>query len=733
MASIDRSSILCTGNQRDGQSGTGTTQFNVTPYKICVSALIKVFIDDKQDRSTHTTQREVGMFCLTCLKLIQSLDTTYRQFLQQLAQPYITNRVRKKLTDKISVITSDPNELLDLIGSLKTLILSQTNVIQKSSIVGLFIRRMWLYYDKLSFSATSQLFHSLCDYINDKNDSKISNTVNTSINVENKSETCPQIQYFISKQLNLIQINEKKALSPFDLLEQIKNNCQTADVNTSSANNDLNDVHFLKYLNALRVDEFAAAKESLMAYFDGNANQMNRCWSALNLAILHSHFGHHEWTIQTIKECISAAQESNDEKCLEFALMWVSRVLIKTDSDCDISLLLNHLQTKANELGLPYISSISQLQSERIKISSKSLLNTSDNFVKPTISSTSSPGVLAVRHSMNDVLMMSYSSRSALLNLYGAANLAALTSQVLLHLNVVEPVGESNVYHVNESTCIGVRNIALHMWRNVGQYVIARDMLMRLSSLFSQYKSRLNAICFQALAEIEFELDLNQCNWRSALKCVQLINSCDRLEANIRLAHLKAKQGDKQKAINLIDETINCEDIQKKDVNPFLKINAMLLKGKLLNDMTIILDCIDQCSQNNLLGLEVSSLVELAAILQQKQLISQSQHIIDSVMIRLLANGTIGDIAKAYYISAGNHFRNYEEMSGQTNANLIDLDKALKSNERAIQLWKLIDDKHSLKDSFTLNTKIYHKKHDFSQRNYYALQVRLIVTNQMND
>ena len=718
---MDRTPILCAQTTTSGQSGTGLTKFTVSPYKICVSALISVFIDERIEKNSKITQRDVGMFCLVSLKLIQSLDSNYRQFLQHLSPPFVSIRVKKKVTEKINDICREGlSNLMELMANLKTI--SSHSHVQKSSIVGLFIRRMWLYFDKLSFSAVSQLFNSFCDYVTEKSEHKMNNTINTSIIVETRSETCPQMQFFISKQLNLIQINEKKALNPFELLEQIRTNCQMSDMAISSANSDLNDIYFLKYVNALRVNEFAAAKESLMAYFDGN-NQMSRCWAALNLAILHLHFGHHEWALQAIKECISTAQESNDDKCLEFALMWISRVFAQSGVDCDLSLLLNHLQTKANELGLPYISSIAQLQSDKLKINSPDDSSESQSVTNQS-SSASTPGILAVKHSMNDILMMSYSSRSALLNLYGASNLAALTSQVLLHLNVVEPVGESNVYHVNENTCIGVRNIALHLWRNAGQYSIARDMLFHLSSLYSAYKSDLNAICYKALAEIEFELNFNQCNWKSALKCIQIINSCDRMEANIKLAQLKARMGDKLKAIDLIEQSMNSEQIHK---NPFLKINAMLLKAKILNDMTTVLECIDLCAQHQLLGLEVSALVELSSMLQTNGMVFQSQRILNSIMIRLLANGTINDIANAHYITAGNHFHIYE-MKDKTNktSDQSNLETALKANQRAIELWKQLEDKHALKNSYELNAYIFDKKQDISQRNYFALQVRHI-------
>lgn len=718
---MDRTPILCAQTAGSGQSGAGLTKFTVSPYKICVSALISVFIEERHEKSSRTSQRDVGMFCLACLKLIQSLDSTYRQFMHQLSPPFVSIRVKKKVTEKINDICREGlSNLMELMANLKSI--SSHSHIQKSSIVGLFIRRMWLYFDKLSFSAVSQLFNNFSDYVTEKCDPKVINTINTSINVENRSETCPQMQYFISKQLNLIQINEKKALNPFELLEQIRNNCQMSDMAISSANSDLNDLYFLKYINALRVNEFTASKEALMAYFDGN-NQMGRCWAALNLAILHSHFGHNEWALQAIKECISTAQESNDDKCLEFALMWISRVLVQTEIDSDLSLLLNHLQTKANELGLPYIASIAQLQSDKLKINSSNDRNECPSVTNGS-PSASTPSILAVKHSMNDILMMSYSSRSALLNLYGASNLATLTSQVLLHLNVVEPVGESNVYHVNESTCIGVRNIALHMWRNAAQYSIAKDMLFHLSCLYSAYKSDLNAIYSKALAEIEFELNLNQCNWKSALKCIQIIKSCDGMEADIKLAQLKARMGDNHTAIDLIQQVVSSDQIHK---NPFLKINALLLKAKILNDLTTVLECIDLCAQHQLLGLEVSSLVELSALLQHSGMFLQSQRILNSIMIRLLANGTVSDIANAHYITAGNQFRIYQ-MKSKTNKNFSQncLETALKSNQRAIELWKQLEDKHALKNCYQLNAHIFDKRQDFAQRNYFALQVRHI-------
>lgn len=688
-----------------------STEFVLTPYKICTTIFIRCFCEERHLKSQH----EVGQFCLLAMKLTQGLGLTYGQFIEMLSPPNTSDELYQKLNCKLEECSTQLSHLMDLMSNLKTV-----SAYHRTSIVGLFLRRMILYFDKLPFSGVSRLFREFCEYVN----VPLTNTENAKSG-SHLLRTCPkQMQYFIGKQLNLIQVNEKKAMNPRELSEILRNNCKDYNI-PALIQNDFNDVHFLRYLNSLRVNEYSTSKEALMTYFDGNANSVSRCWAGLNLAILHSHFGHSDLALQSIKECISAAQELNDEKCLEYALLWLSRVLQQQEPRCDVSLLLNHLQTKSSELSLPYITAISQLQSEE----RNSLDATNKIDLHVSYDTSLGADVLAVKHSMGDVLLMAYSSQAAKLYATGATSLAVLNSQVLLHLNLIEPVGDTNVCYMTECTCIGIRNIALHLWYNVGNFSIARDMLTKLVSLSSLYKTGLSAIWNKALAEIDFSYYLNTKNWKNAVRAIDVIRSYDAVEADLKVSELKMMQGDKTEAVNCINAITSDND----SIKLHTKVRILIQKVKLMNDLNLLFECIELATQCKFFGLKYSCLVFLAQMLNSMNQISHSQNILNSIKIELLANGTCDDIANSYYIEALNNLSFYKrQIKFDINATAINnykykyLDIAIKSNEKAIQMWQIIEDKSSLRQSLTLQALLCNHKNDLSQRNFYSRQVRLL-------
>ena len=153
------------------------------------------------------------------------------------------------------------------------------------------------------------------------------------------------------------------------------------------------DVYYLKFINALRLNNYTAAQESFYTYFDlkkwssrfgssisstgagagagtnaqpitngqqvngiggggvggaggsvssssvsGATNSVNGgvggtfgganfCWSSLNLAIMYAHFHHYRLAYEALTDCISAAREKRDERCLQYAMIWLLHVL----------------------------------------------------------------------------------------------------------------------------------------------------------------------------------------------------------------------------------------------------------------------------------------------------------------------------------------------------------------------------------------------------------------------
>ncbi|XP_074596547.1 anaphase-promoting complex subunit 5-like [Brevipalpus obovatus] len=268
-------------------------------------------------------------------------------------------------------------------------------------------------------------------------------------------------------------------------------------------------------------------------------DQSTRCWAALNQALFRLHFGHHRIAFDSVMECISSAQEADDEKCLEFAFLLIAKIISmdKTHkySDEDILRFLYHLLTKATKLDLPRLSAIAHLQFE-----SMVGLGLDNKSYEKFFDSSNSPDNLAVKHSMPEVLMMSYACKSAQYASIGATHLTVLRSQALLHLHLVEHIGEGLVYRVNENTCIAIRNIALHVWRNCGHYGLARDMITSLAAnLFSSYQTRITGIWEQASAEIQFEQHYLRDEWAKAENYINQIRLYDTVEGLSKILVVK--------------------------------------------------------------------------------------------------------------------------------------------------------------------------------------------------
>ena len=276
-------------------------------------------------------------------------------------------------------------------------------------------------------------------------------------------------------------MNEKRALPPAELNkliteyeEQNRNQCVLKfDLSHGlfRRQTQMNDINYLKFLNNLRMREYVAAKEALFAYFDGMSNTGSRCWPALNLAMFYFTFEHNNLSIEALKECVSTAQDANDERCLEYALTCIARVIIKQRSegylDEDILAILQHLQIKASNLELPHLAALASLMHDQL---------TGLQFVKPR-NGTQMTGshsllnaeLIAAKHSLTDLLTMAYMNKNAIFAQLGASNLMALCAQAMLHLHVVEMVGDELVFGIDENFALALSSMSYHIWKNMGK------------------------------------------------------------------------------------------------------------------------------------------------------------------------------------------------------------------------------------------------------------------------
>ncbi|KAI1299176.1 Anaphase-promoting complex subunit 5 [Halotydeus destructor] len=681
--------------------------FVVSSYKIYLTIMIQAFMEEK---AKSLSQRQVGCFSKLIMRLIQSLDCDYMSARSALKTSNI-GTLLANCDEKVDEIKKEGlASLIEMINSVKSLC-----PMHRVSFVGLFNRKIVLYTDKLSFTCLSKLYEDFIEYTTPVNN-KLSNQFvagddreAAKNNQQLWQSSSKQVHFFLSKQISLINIDEKKALNPNDLFTVIST---ASNDGQQSAISNLNELNFLRYVNSLRINEYAGARDALIAYFDCSTDFSSKCWAAFNLASMHFKFGHDRLALDAIKECISTAQEANDDKCLEFSLMLLAELILKkkhnSDDDDDLVALLQHIQQKATKLDLHFLAASAGLHYEQLIGST----------LKRSNSSSNSSDVLAVKFSLNDLLLSSYANRSALFSSIGASDLSALTSQLLLHMYTVDPIGNELFHRVNENTAIGLRNIALYIWKNLGEFDAACDILVSLAAeIFSPYRE-INSIWKKSLAEIQFDYSLYSGNWKEALIAIDMLRVFDQNEAKIKLAELKLRQGNKHAACGIITKLLS-----DATINEHLKVRALILKSKILKNFSILLKVLNTARANNFFGLEANCIIELCYQLYHQGLSSQAIYVLRKHMMTILSNCTCSEAGLACYIYSICLQTMAQEKCDSRGNRLRD---SIKYSEKSLDFYRMVNDVEYVGKNFELLAHLNNEVGDFDQRNYYARQTRIL-------
>lgn len=669
-------------------------QFLITPYNVYLSVLVHVALTNKSKLSG----REVGSFARLIMRLIQSLDSPFSDVRDSLIAVKLF-KVRDEVDAKIeSMRVQGMGSLIDVISNMRSL---SEKTIHKSSFLGLFIRRMDICAEKMSFTALSLLFKDFTEYLTKKN---------TGIKFGDDQETktqlwknCPkQVNYFFSKQVNLMNVNEKMALDPKTLYKLIGSAYSFTD-QSSILSSNVNELLFVRYMNSLRVSDYVAAKHALNAYFDSCPNQSSKCWALYNTAALHYRFGHNSLCLEAIKDCIAASQESNDDRCLEYSLLILAKLMIRK-KDKDVVSLLSHLSGPGCK-DLPAIAVMAGLHLEQL------LQPVGQSIMSRE---TSNLEVLAVKNSLNEVLGMVYVNRAAHFSMVSSQDLALLSSQILLHLHAVEPIGNDMVFYVNENFCLALRNVAIHLWTNCGNFDSACDILINLAAkLFSPYSSGVNSIHEQALAEIHFEHHLYRNNWKEARYALDRIRLHDREEYKLRSVQLLVKKKNLKEAYDLLKELMH----RSNDHSDRFHLRVMIAKSEILKDMTEIIRCIDFAEQKRINSLLCKCHLLLAQNLQQRQMHTQAVSALRKVMLFIISNGSVHDTALASHL--------YAQSQSQLSRTTESRESSVRYNQVAIEKFSQINDIDHLKQALLLQANLHSELGNMEERNFCAKQIRL--------
>ncbi|KOB76178.1 Anaphase-promoting complex subunit 5 [Operophtera brumata] len=283
---------------------------NITPHKIAVVAFIREYgllkVEAKKMVDCSVAPKYRKDFCMLALKLIQCPDMEFKE-LETLLTDGRYNLLSVHLQNFCvrlqNIYVNGISALMDCVTSTVDKLMieqSETNpcVIARYSVLGLYLRRILLHLDKLTFvqvklnNMEPVATISSTPTADETKPLELSMRMNI-IDRDNSFEECQwsskQAELFTAQQANLLQINEKKALSP---------------------------KHFL---NCIRMNEFCGAQDSLYNCFDrtvfniganGNGSEKNKSfrYAALNRAAMHTQFGHNAQTPRAPRHAAVAVQ-----------------------------------------------------------------------------------------------------------------------------------------------------------------------------------------------------------------------------------------------------------------------------------------------------------------------------------------------------------------------------------------------------------------------------------------
>ncbi|KAJ8726284.1 hypothetical protein PYW07_000982 [Mythimna separata] len=600
---------------------------NITPHKIAVVAFIREYgllkIEANRMIDCTVAPKYRKDFCMLALKLIQCPDMEFKE-LEALLTDGRYNLLSVHLQNFCvrlqNIYVNGVSALMDCVTSTidKLMIESNPCIMARYSVLGLYLRRILLHLDRLTFVQVVSLYKSFCLYyqrgrpglmMRSLSKEKLNNmeqqTTSTSpvpeeskplelsmrmniIDRDNSFEECQwsrkQAELFTAQQANLLQINEKKAMQPRQLQKTI--------IQIINDIPEYPDIHFLSFLNCIRTKEFSGAQDSLYNYFDrtifnssgnnaGNDRNKNFRYAALNRAAMHTHFGHRSVAMEAVREALARAQEAADYACLVGAATWgalaggrARRAALLTRAPRDPAPGAPAAPPAAPPQAAPshprHTAAAAQLLAQHAAVN-----GAKPAYIFQVIMRGDSINYL---HSMTDLTMAGLANTAALWALYGKTEMASVACQLLLGLNTKCNVGQGAVWHGGAALALGAAGAAACCaWR--GSAAAAH-------ALCSQRKG---AAASRLAARLHAERALNAGKWEEADQSIRQLASSDRWESQLLKAEMYYLKGDATEALESLYDILDyckTEDDSLHFIS--LRVKAMILMSQVQHSFSNI-------------------------------------------------------------------------------------------------------------------------------------------------
>ncbi|XP_012287472.1 anaphase-promoting complex subunit 5 [Orussus abietinus] len=635
----------------DGNSKKSQRE-QLTPYKIVVVILIKEYCNE---RTKAIVERRD--FCIVALKLIQSPDMYLKSVTDLLySNEYeVLQRFSRLLDVQLSRLYREGIEgLLDLFDCLRRLTKSPlehslaTPALDKNSVLGLYVRRIVMFFEKLTFSQVVALYDDFKKYLEKRtaspNNSELADSKAEPVDTYKSIWGGRQAELLVAQQAHALQTDEHKALPPAELQKLVHEllNCSP----------DYAEAHYLSYLNCLRVNEYCGALDSLYHCFDRLAPLETRSptedrartfrYAALNLAALHAQFGHKEVARSALKEAVMMAQEAGDNVCLQHAHAWMYHLAEEQKVP-----LIERSVGKASLLGITHTTSLGLIASaHHSALEGKNPPQVFETLMKSD--------VLNCQHSMIDLMSMTYAEKAALWAYYGKSEMSSVCSQLLLLHNT----GDKKQHMFNgPSTCQAVVNIANYLVE-LGEYSLVDVVLSHAKNRFPNEPS--NKVWMLSEQLYEFTRTIRQEKWSEAAAVAEHISSLDPLESLFRQAEVCLARGNYPKGlefVNSIDKT--------KGVTPDNQVRAMILRSQIMcastlpgsriagsNSIVLLNNALEMANKFHLSYYEALVKMHLANVQLIMGIPNQAWKLVEEAIIPILSHGSLYDQGRAFVLYA---------------------------------------------------------------------------------
>jgi len=739
--------ITGTGTNRNNVSSSGS-RVHVTPHRLVVVLLIREYCHYKL--SVPVSPKDRTATSLLILSLVQSPD---------LDLTAICNKIidKLKLSGLIAAwargVTTLQEEgvagVMDLIQtSVEKLLTTDQYPVNRSSVIGLLLRQMFLSFDKLTFSEVSSLKQQFDQYYRAGRESirKISehcdqnsgesfemslesgdeskmeymlpNSLPQEFSVEQNNDfdedeaSCgvskKQADLFLAQQALLLQNNESAALSPKELQSEISR------ILKSCPSPGMPEAHFLSYLNCLRVKEQAGAVHALYGSCtqqdDGQTSKLGPDdgnkgfrFAALNLAGFHVRQGHKEEAMSAIKEAITMAQESSDHTCLQHILSLLHRIV----DDKDKQRLMERGVNKCSDLNLTYLTSLSLLSL------ASHLSTTARAEVSHVLELVARSDLINCQHSITELQAASLMVKSAVWSVYGRPGLSLTLAQMLLQ----------QLQHCGEFSALALVNIV--MWLdNQAMSNLADTVLATAEKLFSSKYSQWGHIVSQTRDRIHLRRALAGQDWSHARTVINRMSAVGVADADLQQAQLLMRQGYVVESRDILQKIISTADEKSE-----LRVRALIGISDIFNlskspafAVQSLMKAIDISKRNKQDLLYHLSLLHLANCHLQEGFPEKGYSLTVASLPFILSHGGVEDCAKAWLLAAKCKIGACKDVASQEKRVQVleGAEMVAKSKEK----FRSIGEHTRVQDCLYLLARLYHALKLTQERNMAASQYK---------